>query len=110
MPDPLVVAIECLSEGPVQKLHTTGEIRGRSLQEQVCNGATLRDAWANYVRLSEQAVPMTEPTEPIDNLGKAFEEPLPILVIEEDRLSGISAIGRRTTSCEATRKLLSEAE
>jgi len=59
----------------------------------MCSVATLSVAWANCVRLSAQAVGVTQPVEPVDDLMNGLQERLAIGVINKRSLPSISATG-----------------
>jgi len=66
--------------------------------------ATLRDAWANCVRPSVQAVGVIDPAMSGHGLAEGCEEDASILVVSEDPLTRI--VESSNSSCEATAKLL----
>jgi len=108
MPSPFHLAIHPLRVDAVEMPHTTREIRVGCLDQQVdsvatapcgelgrmtCSGQSsfwIAVAWANYVRLSEQAIGMTEPTVAFDYLSQEVKECAVVRLCEEDLLASRS--------------------
>jgi len=90
-------AVESLRVDAVQKLHPLGQVGRRCLNEKV-------------IVIRHQAVRVTDPPEPGNDLTENVEELQTIIVSQVDVFASIPAAGETATSCRATRKLLGFAE
>jgi len=91
MARPRVASVGCLCVDPVQVPHPCRQRRIHGLDQQMYSVATHRVAWANYVRLSVQAVGVAQPVESLNGLRKDLEESAPICIVNEDPLSRIAS-------------------
>ena len=80
MPDSCMLAIEPLRVDAVEELHSTRQVGFRRFDQQV-------------VVVAHQAVPMTDPAVPNDDITENLYESSPVFVVEEDVFSRISTTG-----------------